>query len=66
MPGWCPFAIVFGEIGKPVDITCFLGIHPSHRGLEIGFTWVGEAFQGTAGNPGAKYLLFTHAFDDLA
>lgn len=64
-PDWCPFAIVLQENGKAVGITCYLGIRPEFRSLEIGFTWVGEAYQGTAVNPEAKSLLLTHAFDTL-
>lgn len=62
---WCPFAIVLKETGRAIGITCYLGITPEHRGLEIGFTWVSEGHQGTAVNPEAKSLLLTHAFDTL-
>lgn len=65
LPGWCPFAIVMRETGQAVGVTCFLGIQEAHRNIEVGFTWVGEAFQGSAVNPEAKFLLLSHAFDVL-
>jgi ribosomal-protein-alanine N-acetyltransferase len=41
-----------------------LDIRPEHRGLEIGFTWIGKPYHGTQVNPECKYLLLRHAFDD--
>jgi RimJ/RimL family protein N-acetyltransferase len=38
---------------------------PEHRRLEIGWTWVGSAFQRTGANREAKLLQLTHAFDSL-
>ncbi|HEY4312361.1 MAG TPA: GNAT family protein [Pirellulales bacterium] len=61
---WCPFAIVSQETGKAVGMTCFLDIRPRDRNLEIGFTWIAKALQGTAVNPECKYLLLQHAFED--
>ncbi len=64
-PDFCPFAQVPTETGRAVGITSFLGIHPEHRALEIGFTWLAKPWQGTALNPEAKYLLLAHAFEVL-
>jgi RimJ/RimL family protein N-acetyltransferase len=60
---WCPFAIVLRESGKAVGMTCYLDIRPRDRNLEIGFTWLTKALQGTAVNPECKYLLLRHAFE---
>jgi RimJ/RimL family protein N-acetyltransferase len=46
-------------------MTGYLEIRPAHRGLEIGRTWIGRAFQGTRVNPESKLLLLRHAFEDL-
>jgi RimJ/RimL family protein N-acetyltransferase len=35
------------------------------RSLEIGGTWYGLDYQGTAVNPECKYLLLKHAFESL-
>jgi RimJ/RimL family protein N-acetyltransferase len=40
-------------------------IRPEQRGLEIGGTWYGLAYQRTAVNTEAKYLLLKHAFEGL-
>lgn len=65
MPGRIPFAIVLKETGQPVGTTSYLDIRPEHRGLEIGYTWIGKAYQGTQVNPENKYLLLRHAFETL-
>ena len=65
VPDWCPFAQVLRDEGRAVGMTCFLDIRAAHRGLEIGFTWIGKPWQRTRVNPEAKYLLLRHAFDDL-
>jgi RimJ/RimL family protein N-acetyltransferase len=59
------FAIRLVETGEPVGSTAYLDIRPAHGGLEIGRTWIGRAFQGTAVNPESKYLLLRHAFETL-
>jgi len=43
----------------------YMTIRPPHRGLEIGYTWLGNEFQRTRVNTEAKYLLLSHAFDAL-
>ena len=42
-----------------------MSIVPEHRRLEIGWTWVGTAFQRTGANREAKLLQLTHAFETL-
>jgi N-acetyltransferase len=64
-PDRVPFAIVLRDTGQPVGTTSYLEIRPAHRGLEIGYTWIGRAYQGTQVNPENKYLLLSHAFETL-
>jgi RimJ/RimL family protein N-acetyltransferase len=42
-----------------------MSIAPEHRRLEIGWTWLGTAFQRTGTNREAKLLQLTHAFETL-
>jgi RimJ/RimL family protein N-acetyltransferase len=42
-----------------------MDIRPADRGLEIGGTWYGAAYQRTAVNTECKYLLLKHAFEAL-
>ncbi len=42
-----------------------MDVRPAHRGLEIGYTWIARAYQGTRVNPECKYLLLRHAFEKL-
>jgi RimJ/RimL family protein N-acetyltransferase len=65
MEGRIPFAVVLKESGQPVGSTSYFDIRPPHRGLEIGYTWYGMAYQGTQVNPENKYLLLRHAFETL-
>ncbi len=58
-----PFAIVERASGKAGGSTRYLDIRRNDRGLEIGWTWIGIAFQRTAVNTECKYLLLRHAFE---
>jgi RimJ/RimL family protein N-acetyltransferase len=60
-----PFAVVYLENGRAIGATRYLDIRPEHRGLEIGGTWYGLAYQRTAVNTESKYLLLQHAFETL-
>ena len=42
-----------------------MSIVPEHRRLEIGWTWIGSAYQRTGANREAKLLQLTHAFETL-
>lgn len=59
------FAVIHLESGKAIGSTRYMDIRPENRGLEIGGTWYGLAFQRTAVNTEAKYLLLCHAFETL-
>jgi RimJ/RimL family protein N-acetyltransferase len=60
-----PFATVDTSTGRAIGSTRFLSIVPEHRRLEIGWTWIGTAFQRTGMNREAKLLQLTHAFETL-
>ena len=60
-----PFAIVERATGRAIGSTRYLDIRRKDRGLEIGWTWLGTAYQRTPINTESKYLLLRHAFDDL-
>ena len=60
-----PFATVDRASGRAVGSTRYLAIVPEHRRLEIGYTWLAPAWQGTAANTEAKLLMLRHAFDVL-
>lgn len=60
-----PFATVDQASGRAVGSTRFMSIVPEHRRLEVGWTWVGLAYQRTGANREAKYLQMRHAFETL-
>ena len=58
-----PFATVDRASGTIAGCTRFGNIETRHRKVEIGWTWVGRAFQRTHVNTEAKYLMLAHAFE---
>ena len=60
-----PFATIDLASGNAIGSTRYMTITPEHRRLEIGWTWVGTAFQRTGANREAKLLQLTHAFETL-
>lgn len=60
-----PFAILHRPTGRVAGSTRFMEISAPNRRLEIGWTWLGKAWQRTAVNTEAKYLLLRHAFESL-
>lgn len=60
-----PFATIDLGSGRAIGSTRFLSIVPEHRRLEIGWTWLGTAYQRTGANREAKLLQLTHAFETL-
>lgn len=58
-----PFAVIHLASGRAIGCTRFMDIRPPHRGVEIGGTWYGVAYQRTAVNTESKYLLLRHAFE---
>lgn len=60
-----PFATIDLNSGRAVGSTRFMSIDAEHRRLEIGWTWLGLAYQRTGLNRRAKLLQLTHAFETL-
>ncbi len=60
-----PFAQIERAGGRVIGSTRYMNIERTHRRLEIGSTWIAPAWQRTAINTEAKYLLLRHAFEDL-
>jgi N-acetyltransferase len=63
--GDLPFAVIHLDSGRAVGATRYMNVHPGDRGLEIGGTWYGLAYQRTGINTECKYLLLRHAFETL-
>lgn len=61
-----PFVTIERSSGRIVGSTRYGNIEPTHRRLEIGWTWIGRPWQRTAVNTEAKLLLLRHAFEHLA
>jgi RimJ/RimL family protein N-acetyltransferase len=60
-----PFAIIEKKSGIAVGSTRYGNIDPANKRVEIGWTWIARPWQRTAINTEAKYLLLTHAFENL-
>ncbi len=57
-----PFATIERSSGRPIGSSRFGNIAPADYRAEIGWTWVGVAWQRTAVNSEAKLLMLDHAF----
>jgi N-acetyltransferase len=57
------FATVVRESGEIVGSTRFMNIDATNRHVEIGSTWIVPAWQRTAVNTEAKYLMLREAFE---
>ena len=60
-----PFATIDRATGRPIGSTRYAAIEPRHRRVEIGWTWLGRAWQRSAANTEVKYLMLRHAFETL-
>lgn len=60
-----PFALVDPRTERAIGSTRYGNIDCANRRVEIGWTWVAHAWQRTAVNTEAKYLLLKHAFETL-
>jgi N-acetyltransferase len=49
--------------GRVIGSTRFMNIDRNNRRVEIGSTWIAPAWQRTAVNTEAKYLMLRHAFE---
>lgn len=59
------WAIVDRASGAPIGSTRYLALRPEHRGLEIGWTWLGRPWWRTGANVETKLLLLGRAFETL-
>ncbi len=59
------WAIIDRASGAPIGSTRYLALRPEHRGLEIGWTWLGRPWWRTGANVETKLLLFDRAFEVL-
>ena len=60
-----PFATIEQASGTVVGSTRFGTISRKHKRVEIGWTWIAPAWQRTAINTEAKYLMLRYAFEQL-
>ncbi len=60
-----PFATIDLASARAVGSSRFMTIAPEHRRLEIGWTWLGAAYQRSGLNREAKLLQLRHAFEAL-
>lgn len=60
-----PFVTIERARDRVIGSTRYHAIEPAHRRLEIGYTFVARAWQRTAVNTEAKYLMLRHAFEAL-
>ncbi len=61
----CVFAILDRASGLPLGSTGYHELRESHRGLEIGGTWLEPSVWRTGVNIEAKLLMLKHAFERL-
>ena len=61
-------SVVFSTVGKSsnrvIGSTRFMNIDRNNRHVEIGSTWIAPAWQRSAVNTEAKYLMLRHAFEE--
>jgi N-acetyltransferase len=57
------FATLERGSGRVIGSTRFMNIDRTNRRVEIGSTWIAPAWQRTAINTEAKYLMLRHAFE---
>ncbi|MGO4109500.1 GNAT family N-acetyltransferase [Paenibacillus sp. YAF4_2] len=58
-----PFAVFDKQHNRIIGTTRFLRIAPSHRNLNIGWTWYSPEVWRTEVNTECKYLLLKYAFE---
>ena len=59
------FVVIDKHSGKVLGSTGFGNYFPRDQRIEIGWTWLGKAFQGTGINAQMKSLMLQHAFEEL-
>jgi RimJ/RimL family protein N-acetyltransferase len=63
--GAMPFAVLDRESNTMIGCTRYFNVDEINQRLEIGHTWYSESYQRTAANTESKYLLLSHAFEEL-
>ena len=61
-----PFAIIERAHARAVGMTTYMNIDAQNRRVEIGSTWYRQSVQRTGLNTECKYLLLSHAFEQLS
>jgi RimJ/RimL family protein N-acetyltransferase len=59
------FVVIDKQSGKMLGSTGFGNYFPRDQRIEIGWTWLGKAFQGTGINAQMKSLMLQYAFEEL-
>ncbi|MBL4872508.1 MAG: GNAT family N-acetyltransferase [Gammaproteobacteria bacterium] len=59
------FVVIDKKNNKVVGSTRYCNAVPSHRRVEIGYTWYSKSAQRTSINTECKHLLLTYAFEKL-
>jgi RimJ/RimL family protein N-acetyltransferase len=62
---WVPFAIRRHDTQTICGMTNFMNIDAQNRRVEIGGTWHAKSVQRTAINTECKFMLLSHAFEEL-
>ena len=60
-----PFVVIDKKNHRVVGATRYCHAAPSHRRVEIGYTWYSKSVQRSSINTECKQLLLTHAFETL-
>ncbi|MBM7694210.1 RimJ/RimL family protein N-acetyltransferase [Peribacillus deserti] len=60
-----PFTVIDTDTGRAVGSTRYLNISEPNKTLEIGWTWYNPSVWRTRINTECKYLLLSHAFEQL-
>ncbi len=58
-----PFAIIDQASQKAIGSSRYLDIQPLNKGIEIGWTWLGQDYWRSVRNTECKYLLLSYAFE---
>ncbi|MEK4029564.1 GNAT family N-acetyltransferase [Pseudobacillus sp. FSL P4-0506] len=59
------FVIFHNDTKQIIGCTWLLDIHPAHKRLEIGSTWLNPNYWRTTVNTNCKWLLLQHCFEEL-
>ena len=63
--GAMPFIVRDRESNAIIGCTRYFNVDEVNQRLEIGYTWYSESYQRTVVNTESKYLLLSHAFEEL-